>query len=219
MRMTSNGICGLVLGVLTFWQADTGAAAQSLAWKDPRVAFVGDSITEHWVQYRRQFFLDNRYVASGIGGNTSTQILARFQKDVVSLSPKAILIIAGSADISGIGGPITDQQIIDNLAAMVEMARAEKIKVVVGSLPPANGFGSSPGLKPQHRIMALNDRIKAWAAEQGVVYADFWSAIALPDGRTNPDDFEDQQHPSAAGYRVMEPIAQTAIAQALSSEH
>jgi len=217
MRVTSTVLCGLVLGFMALWQANTGAAAQTLAWKNPRVVFVGDSITEHWVQYRRQFFLDNRYVASGVPGQTSAQILARFQKDAVSLRPQAVLIIAGSADVGDMGGPVTDQQIIDNLQAMVELARAEKIKVVVGSLPPANGFGFNPKVKPQKRIMALNDKIKTWAAEQGVVYADFWSAIALPDGGTNPADFEDQQHPSAAGYGVMEPIAQAAITQALSS--
>jgi lysophospholipase L1-like esterase len=219
MQVRSNGVCGLIVGLLTLWQADVGAAAQSLAWKNPRAAFVGDSATQHWLQYRRQFFLDNRYVASGAGGQTSSQIRARFEKDIVSLRPEATLIIAGSADVAEIAGPVTDQQIIDNLQAMVELSRANKIRVVIGSLPPANGFGSHPGLKPQKRIMALNDKIKFWAAQEGVTYADFWSAIALSDGSINPADFEDQQHPNAAGYAIMEPIAKAAIEQALSSNH
>jgi lysophospholipase L1-like esterase len=184
----------------------------------PRAVFLGDSITQHWVQGRASFFSDNGFVGRGIPGETSAEMLQRFQKDVVALNPEAVLILAGTNDVAENGGPVTDEQIIGNLNAMAEMARASKIKVVIGSVPPATRFGWNPTLKPAARIAELNSKIKAWAEAQGLPYADFWSAMALPSGEINPEDAADTVHPNAAGYSVMEPIAKMAIEKALASD-
>jgi lysophospholipase L1-like esterase len=196
----------------------TDAALRLAALWQQRVVFLGDSITEYWFQRRRQFFIDNGYVARGAPGQTSGQISLRFQKDVVLLDPAAVLILAGTNDVAENGGPVTDEQIIGNLEAMVEIAHANKIKVVIGSLPPANAFGWNPKIKPAPRIMELNTKIKAWAAMQNVTYADFWSAMALPDGGINPDYFADTVHPNEAGFGIMEPIAKAAIENALTAD-
>ena len=60
----------------------------------------------------------------GIGGQTTAQMLLRFRADVIELQPKAVVILAGTNDIAGNAGPVTVEQIQDNLASMAELARS-----------------------------------------------------------------------------------------------
>ncbi len=50
--------------------------------EEKRVVFIGNSITEGWVNIRPDFFKSNNYVGRGIGGQTSPQLLSRFRQDV-----------------------------------------------------------------------------------------------------------------------------------------
>jgi lysophospholipase L1-like esterase len=181
----------------------------------PRVVFMGDSITQGWAEQRGSFFEANGYVGRGISGQTTSQMLLRFHQDVVALKPVVVAILAGTNDVAGNTGPMTDEQILANLEAMAEIARAHHIAVVVGSVPPATTFVWRREIEPTARIRDLNPKIRAWARGQKVPYADYWTAMALPDGRTNPAYAEDSVHPNASGYAVMEPIVQAAIAEAL----
>jgi acyl-CoA thioesterase-1 len=181
----------------------------------PRVVLLGDSITQFWVRTRPEFFAATGYVDRGISGQTSPQMVLRFHQDVVALKPAVVLILAGTNDIAENTGPISDEEVIDNLKAMVEMARANRIKVVIGSVTPATTFFWKPDVQPAAHVAALNARIKAWAEGEKLTYADFWSAMALPDGAMNPQLADDTVHPNAAGYAVMEPIATAAVARAL----
>jgi lysophospholipase L1-like esterase len=181
----------------------------------PRVVFLGDSITQNWARGRPEFFAANGYVGRGISGQTSPQMVLRFHQDVIALKPAAVFILAGTNDIAENTGPISDDQVIDNLTSMVEMARAHKIKVVVGSVTPATYFFWKSEAQPTAHVMALNEKIKAWATSEKITYADFWSAMAMPDGTTNPAYANDSVHPNSAGFGVMEPIATAAIKTAL----
>jgi lysophospholipase L1-like esterase len=202
---------------LAFYQADNTALPAPT--KDrPRVVFMGDSITQAWVRQRASFFTDNGYVGRGISGQTSPQMLLRFHQDVVALKPAAVLILAGTNDVAENTGPMTDEQIIDNLMAMVEIAQANKIKVVIGSVTPATSFFWRRDAVPAPRIAALNVKLKAWAAAHRLTYADFWAAMSMPDGTMNPANANDTVHPNAVGYGIMEPIAQAAIVKALKAK-
>jgi lysophospholipase L1-like esterase len=202
---------------LAFYQADNTALPAPT--KDrPRVVFMGDSITQAWVRQRASFFTDNGYVGRGISGQTSPQMLLRFHQDVVALKPAAVLILAGTNDVAENTGPMTDEQIIDNLMAMVEIAQANKIKVVIGSVTPATSFFWRRDAVPAPRIAALNVKLKAWAATHRLTYADFWAAMSMPDGTMNPANANDTVHPNAVGYGIMEPIAQAAIVKALKAK-
>lgn len=195
--------------------AAANAAVPPPAPGHPRIVFMGDSITESWAGRRAGFFERNGYVGRGISGQTSPQMLLRFHQDVVALTPAAVVILAGTNDVAENTGPATDEQIIDNLAAMAEIAGAHGIKVVIGSVPPATTFFWRREAVPAPRIKALNAKIKAWAQAQKITYADFWAAMALPDGTMEPANSDDTVHPNAAGYGIMEPIVQAAIAEAL----
>lgn len=183
----------------------------------PRVVFMGDSITQGWAEQRPAVFASNGYIGRGISGQTTSQMVLRFHQDVIALKPAVVAILAGTNDVAENTGPMTDAQILDNLAAMAEMARAHGIHVVVGSVPPATYFSWRREIVPTARIRDLNPKIKAWADAAHIVYADYWSAMALPDGGMNPAYAGDSVHPNAEGYAVMEPIVKAAIAAALKA--
>jgi lysophospholipase L1-like esterase len=196
------------------YQAANAALPAPVAGK-PRVVFMGDSITQNWAARRAGFFADNSYVGRGISGQTSSQMVLRFHQDVVALNPAAVVILAGTNDVAENTGPMTDEQIIDNIAAMTEIAHAHGIQSVIGSVPPATRFNWRQEIVPAPRIKALNAKLKTWAQEQGITYADFWSAMSLPDGTMNPANAEDSVHPNDKGYDVMEPIVRAALGEAL----
>ncbi|PYV36845.1 MAG: hypothetical protein DMG09_16255 [Acidobacteria bacterium] len=99
--------------------------------------------------------------------------------------------------------------------SMTELAKANGIRVVLASVTPVcNCFKKQTTLRPQGKIIGLNGWIKDYAARSGSVYLDYYSALA--DGR----DFKqgltgDGLLPNDAGYAVMAPLAEQAIAQAL----
>ena len=117
---------------------------------------MGDSITQGWAEQRQAVFASNGYIGRGISGQTTSQMVLRFHQDVIALKPAVVAILAGTNDVAENTGPMTDAQILDNLAAMAEMARAHGIKVVVGSVPPATYFSWRREIVPTARIRDLN---------------------------------------------------------------
>src|SRR5438128_8406098 len=97
-----------------------------------RVVFMGDSITDAWQQPRYGgFFPGKPYVDRGISGQTTPQMLVRFRRDVIDLQPKAVVILAGTNDIAGNTGPMSNEEIQGNLASMSELAHSHTIRVVL----------------------------------------------------------------------------------------
>ena len=189
---------------------------------EARVVFMGDSITDAWQQPRfGRLFQDRPVRDRGISGQTTPQMLVRFRPDVIELSPKAVVILAGTNDIAGNTGPMTDEQIEGNLASMSELAAAHGIKVVLASITPVSAYhasGSAPPqttVRPMARIKAVNDWIQKYAREHGHVYLDYFSAMVDADGVLRTELSEDDLHPNAKGYEIMAPLAEAAIAKAL----
>jgi len=182
---------------------------------DARVVFYGDSITDAWAKHFDAMFPGKPYVGRGISGQTTPQMLVRFRQDVIALRPKVVVILAGTNDIAGNTGPSTQAMIEDNLKSMVELAKANDIRVVLSSVLPAYDYPWRPGLDPAPKIVSLNAWMKDYAARSGAVYLDYHSVMA--DGRKGlPRELsEDGVHPNEAGYRVMAPLAEAAIAEAL----
>lgn len=182
---------------------------------DNRVVFIGDSITESWAPYFPAHFPGKPYISRGISGQTTPQILARFQQDVVRLRPEVVVILAGTNDIAGNTGPSSPEMIQDNLASMAEIARAKGIRVVLSSVLPAHDYPWKRGLEPAPKIAALNSWIRAYAEATGAVYLDYYSAMVDPRGGLRAELTRDGVHPTAAGYAVMAPLAEAAIARAM----
>jgi lysophospholipase L1-like esterase len=190
---------------------------------EPRVVFMGDSITDAWQSPRYGgFFPGKPYVDRGISGQTTPQMLLRFRRDVIDLKPKAVVILAGTNDIAGNTGPMTNEDIQGNLASMSELAHANKIRVVFASVTPVSAYHVGPARsvpetsrRPMARIQALNDWMKAYAAAHADVYLDYFSAMVDETGHMRPELTEDDLHPNAKGYAIMAPLAEAAIARAL----
>lgn len=185
---------------------------------DGRIVFMGNSITEGWEDANPLFFIDNPYINRGISGQTTPQMLLRFQQDVINLNPKAVVILAGTNDIAGNTGPMTLEQIRDNILSMVQLAKANGIHPIVSSVLPAYDYPWRPGLEPNVKIPKLNQLLKEMTDKQGVMYLDYFSAMAddrngLPKAYTT-----DEVHVTKEGYTVMEKLVSEAISKALNLE-
>jgi lysophospholipase L1-like esterase len=182
-----------------------------------RVVFFGDSITDAWGRTPTTgvFFPGKPYVNRGISGQTTLQMLVRFQQDVVHLHPAAVVILAGTNDIAGNTGPSTQQMIEDNYTSMAAIAKQNSIKVVFASITPAFAYPWKPGIQPVERIRELNKWLQDFCSANGCVYLDYYSSMADAQGAMLPGLSSDGVHPTAKGYAVMAPLAEHAIAQAL----
>jgi len=178
-----------------------------------RVVFIGNSITEGWAVQNPAFFKEN-YINRGISSQVTAQILLRFKQDVVELSPKVVVILAGTNDIAENSGPISLEDILDNIKAMAQQAKNNNISVVLCSVLPANDYPWRPGLHPDKKIPELNKMIQAYAADSGCVYLDYFSAMADERNGLPKKYAEDGVHPTKAGYAVMELLVEEGIKKA-----
>jgi len=178
-----------------------------------RVVFIGNSITEGWAIQNPAFFKEN-YINRGISSQVTAQILLRFKQDVVELSPKVVVILAGTNDIAENSGPISLEDILGNIKAMAQQAKNNNISVVLCSVLPANDYPWRPGLHPDKKIPELNKMIQAYAADSGCVYLDYFSAMADERNGLPKKYAEDGVHPTKAGYAVMELLVEEGIKKA-----
>ena len=187
------------------------ANAMLPATEKGRVVFFGDSITDAWVSNGGSFFPGKPYVNRGISGQTTAQMLVRFRQDVIALHPAAVVILAGTNDIAGNTGPSTLAMIEDNLTSMTELAEANHIRVVLASVLPAADYPWKPGMMPAPKIRDLNTWLAEYCRQKKVTYLDYYKAMADADGGMKPGISLDGVHPNAAGYAIMEPLAEKAL--------
>jgi lysophospholipase L1-like esterase len=180
-----------------------------------RVVFMGNSITDSWAHFFPAMFPGKPYIGRGISGQTTPQMLVRFRQDVIALKPAVVVILAGTNDIAGNTGPSTLEMIEDNLTSMTEIAKANGIRVVLSSVLPVFDYPWRPGLQPAAKIIALNTWMKTYAARVGAVYLDYHSAMVDERRGLRADLTRDGVHPTEAGYRIMAPLAEKAIEEAL----
>lgn len=203
------------------------AANKELAAPKPRerrVVFLGDSITDNWSRANfGGFFPGKPYINRGIGGQTTGQMLVRFRADVVAARPRAVVILAGTNDVSGNVGPLPMEIIQGHLASLAELARAAGIKVVLASLLPVrDGMPDASGKpivrttdRPKETLVALNRWIADYARKNRHGFLDYHAAMADAEGALKPELTYDGLHPNAAGYAVMGPLAEAAITKAI----
>jgi lysophospholipase L1-like esterase len=185
---------------------------------EARVVFLGDEIIERWGQGKTPFFPGKPYLNRGIKGQTTPQMLVRFRQDVIKLKPKVVVILAGMNDIASFYEPITQQMLAENITSIVELAKANNIRVVLASLTPINDSVTKQSLlRPFGKIIGINNWLKDYAAQSGSVYLDYYAAMG--EGRNLKKELSnDGLLPNDAGYAVMAPLAEKAIALALEKQ-
>lgn len=190
------------------------AEANAALTTAPAVVFMGNSITDGWDNAHPEFFTDNNFACRGIGGQVSSQMLCRFRADVIDLRPKAVVILAGTNDIAGNNGPIESEHIAENIVSMAELALAAGIRPIICSVLPAAKYPWRPEVESvPEKIRALNDRLRQYAAERGLTWVDYYSAMDAGDGSMRSEYTRDGVHPTPEGYAVMEAVIRPALAE------
>jgi lysophospholipase L1-like esterase len=216
-----------ILLTLSLCMLTLGAMAQKKDWAafgryekankevtvQPTAVFMGNSITEGWANKDPEFFKKNNLVGRGISGQTSEQFLLRFRNDVINLKPAKVVINVGTNDVAENTRPYDEDYTFGNIVSMVQLARANKIKVVLAAVLPAAGFSWRKDITDApDKIEALNARIKAYAKAEKIPFVDYYTPMVYGEKRQlNPDYTYDGVHPTAAGYEVMESLVQKAL--------
>lgn len=197
---------------------DANNAVKTPAKGEKRVVYMGDSITDFWINNDSTFFKSNNYYDRGISGQTTGQMLLRFREDVINLKPAVVVILAGINDIAENNGPSKLEDVAGNIFSMAELAKANNIKVVISSVLPAAAFPWRPAINPVEKVKALNEMLLNYAKKNNMVYLDYFTAMA-DNKRALPLALsKDGVHPNLDGYKMMEPLAKKAIAQALQKK-
>lgn len=199
------------------YQAENASLSKPLK-DESRVVFMGNSITQGWKDTHPDFFVSNPYICRGISGQTTPQMLIRFKQDVVALQPAVVVILAGTNDIAGNTGPSSLEMIMDNLSSMVEIATANKIKVVMSSVLPAYDYPWRKGMEPNILIPKLNEMIKSYCEKNKLVYLDYFSAMNDGNNGLRPELTTDGVHCTLEGYKIMEALVKPAIEKALKKK-
>ena len=196
---------------------DANKALSSPGVGEQRVIFFGDSITDGW--HLDEHFPGKGYINRGISGQTTSQMLVRFHQDVIALRPAAVVILAGTNDIAGNTGAIAVEDIEANYASLAELAHASGISLIFSSVLPVHDYTPQSqnffAQRAPAKILTLNAWLKNYCSTHGLIYLDYFSAMVDEHGLLRKDLAADGLHPNNAGYKMMAPLAETAVEQAL----
>ena len=182
---------------------------------EQRAVFIGDDIVANWGKNASSFFPGRAFINRGIPGQTTPQLLVRFRQDVVALRPKVVVIEGGLNDIASVSG--TEGTISENLASMIDIAKAHRIRVVIASVSPVcDCVTNETGRRPPGRIAGINAGLRDLARQTGSVYLNYYGALVEPRTRQMKKELTDDGYlPNAAGYALMTPLAEKAVNDAL----
>jgi lysophospholipase L1-like esterase len=195
--------------------AEDNSKVSPPAPNEKRVVFMGNSITEFWKYSDSAFFASRNYINRGISGQTTPQMLVRFREDVINLKPAVVVILAGINDIAENTGPSKLEFTFGNIVSMAQLAKTAHIKVVISSVLPANHFPWRPAIIPTEKVIRLNQMLKDYCVKNNVIYLDYYSAMVDSEKGLPKNLANDGVHPTLEGYKIMEPMVEKAIAEAL----
>jgi lysophospholipase L1-like esterase len=182
----------------------------------PEVVFMGNSITDNWAYFHPDFFSNHNFCGRGISGQTSAQMLVRFNDDVIDLHPKAVVIMAGTNDVAHNEYWVSPERVVDNIVAMCNQAQANGIVPIISSIPPCSEFPWRKEIEnPGQTIVDINKSLKAYADANGIIYLDYHSALADENLGLPKTLSEDGCHPNPDTYFIMEDLVLEAIGMVL----
>lgn len=154
------------------------------------VGYPGDS-KDSWPQHVADI-LQVEVINAGKVHQNASDLLQRFDQDVVLNEPGRVVIFAGIGDaLRGI--PLEDYQ--TNVKALVEKARANHIEPILALPIPF------PGTKE------LNEAYREWeiayAQENNIKVLDFKEVLFNSEGNMKAEYSSDGRYPNKAGYKAM----------------
>jgi lysophospholipase L1-like esterase len=183
---------------------------------NPRVVFLGDSITDFW--RLNEYFPDHDFINRGISGQITSEMLDRMKADVMDLHPAAVVILGGTNDLAR---GISLTAIENNYLMIADLADANKIKVIFASVLPVSDYHKDVNPanertqgRPPMFIKALNDWLEVFCNQRRYTYLNYFSAVVDSAGQFTADMSDDGLHPNPKGYRVMAPLVLDAVQKA-----
>lgn len=178
----------------------------------PEVVFMGNSITDNWAYFHPGFFSSHNYCGRGISGQTSAQMLVRFTDDVITLHPKAVVIMAGTNDVAHNDYWVSPEKVVENIVAMCNIAKANGIIPIISSIPPCKSFVWRPEIENAGQTIAdINKSLKDYAEANNLIYVDYHHALADEDLGFQKTLSKDGCHPDPDTYFTMESLVLEAI--------
>ena len=177
--------------------------------KNKKIVFMGNSITQMWSDNSFFFKSNPSFINKGISGQTTPQMLMRFNDDVIKENANTVIILAGINDIAQNTGPIQIKDIADNIFRMVEMAQKNNINVFICSVLPANRILWNKSIKPTYKVIKLNMLLKEFCKNKNIEYVDYYSEMVDWSGGLKSPLYTskwDLVHPNEKGYEKMEEI-------------
>ena len=177
--------------------------------KNKKIVFMGNSITQMWSDNSFFFKSNPSFINKGISGQTTPQMLMRFDDDVIKENANTVIILAGINDIAQNTGPIQIKDIADNIFRMAEMAQENNIKVFICSVLPANRILWNKSIKHTYKVIKLNMLLKELCKNKNIEYVDYYSEMVDWSGGLKSPLYTskwDLIHPNKKGYEKMEEI-------------
>jgi len=180
-----------------------------------KIVLMGNSITEHWQTYSPLFFEENSFIVNkGVSGQTSVEMLSRFQEDVIKQSPKAVYILAGINDIAQNSGYISIDDISKNIIKMGLLAQKNNIKVVICSVLPVTEIIWNEKIKnANQKVIELNQKLISSSKKNNFIYLDFYSKMKDELSLLTYDGL----HPNKRGYKKMSAIIKKSIEEIMNN--
>ncbi|MDD4761259.1 MAG: GDSL-type esterase/lipase family protein [Bacteroidaceae bacterium] len=173
----------------------------------PEVVFVGDSITEYWCCEHPDFFQRNNFLVHGVCGETSQNILQRFQTDATDGAIPIIALLCGINDFTEPQNINVESKIIHNITAMCDEAFLSGARIIISALIPCVAIPWAPHIPNlSEKIVCLNACLRSLSRQRHLPFADYHTAMALPDNSMRPEFTNDGCHPNSEGFCVMESI-------------
>jgi lysophospholipase L1-like esterase len=160
------------------------------------VVFLGDSITQGWGEDFSGFFPRVKIANRGISGDTTRGVLIRVDQDVLSLHPRAVVLLIGTNDLEEQAEPET---IASNLKLILSKLKSHdaKMPIVLCQVFPS----SETQKRSADKIKKLNQLYAATVkGDAQVTFAETWLLFANAQGDAKPEEFPDLLHPNQAGY-------------------
>lgn len=132
------------------------------------------------------------YVA-GVSGETTDDMLRRFDRQVIKNKPTYVIILGGTNDL---GWGVSIDRIVENLTRMYQTAEEADILSIACAIPSL--LGADEFIPPR---VELNRRIQEAAKEMKIPFADLFTPTADVSGRLRQEYSQDGLHLTPGGYQ------------------
>lgn len=191
------------------WEAKRSTWAEKVKQDQGAVVFLGDSITQGWGDDFGKSFGDLKVANRGISGDTTRGMLIRLEEDVLSLNPRAVVMLMGTNDLEEKAEPETIAANVKLILAALKKHNAN-MPIILCKVFPSSASKS----RSAEKIKQINDLYAAAVkGDPQVIVMETWVLFADENGDAKKEEFPDLLHPNQAGYakwaKTLRPIFAT----------